>query len=248
MDVLDTGRLAVAGDSRKKNNTFIDLFMFNINPGSLEKPLLLTSEPYFSEEFTEFGSEWRSVCLLDDRLFLTCCEDTISLYDSSSNGGLVKQGKFNGVAYCMTTRDGLVYVGLRSKEVIVLDARELRIKKTITLTGLVEEDWPIDITVSNNKLFICTGSGRALMYNSEGEVEQEYTNTQYRDAYSITVSEEKGLIFILWSGGEGRQVVVYSLSGVILPYLGVILPSLGVISWLLLKFLIIPGESGSIIT
>ncbi|PIK60301.1 hypothetical protein BSL78_02797 [Apostichopus japonicus] len=141
-------------DLTAEKDTFIDLFMFNINPDSQEKPLLLTSEPYFSEEFTEFGSQWRSVCLLDDRLFLTCCKDTISLYDSS-NGGLVKQGKFNGEASCMTTRDGLVYVGLESNEVIVLDARELRIKKTITLKGLEEETGP-DITVSNNKLFICT--------------------------------------------------------------------------------------------
>ncbi|XP_071850200.1 uncharacterized protein [Apostichopus japonicus] len=217
MDVLDTGRLAVAGSNSRKKSTFIDLFMFNVNPDSLEKPLLLPSEPYFSEEFTEFGSSWRSVCLLDDRQFLTCCKDTISLYDSSSNGGLVKQGKFNGTARCMTTRDGLVYVGvLDSNEVIVLDARELRKKKTITLKGLRRGDWPYDITVSNNKLFICTGlfGGRALMCNSEGEIEQEYTNTQYRYAYSITVSEEKGLIFILWrDGGKGRQVVVYSLSG-----------------------------------
>ncbi|XP_071814622.1 uncharacterized protein [Apostichopus japonicus] len=113
----------------------------------------------------------------------------------------------------MTTRDGLVYVGLDSNEVIVLDARELRIKKTIILKGLVGLDYPWDITVSHNKLFICTAyGGRALIGNSAGGIEQEYINTQYSDALSITVSEEKGLIFILW-GGEGRQVVVYSLSG-----------------------------------
>ncbi|XP_071849298.1 uncharacterized protein [Apostichopus japonicus] len=216
MDVLDTGRLAVAGYRRTKKNTFtfIDLFMFKVDPDSQEKPLLLKSEPYFSQEFTEFGVARRSVCLLDDRLFLTCCKDTIALYDSS-NGDLVKKGKFNGLAKCMTTRDGLVYVGLyASKEVIVLDVRELRKKKTITLKGLVGVDWPYDITVSHNKLFICTDCYRALMCNSEGEIEQEYTNTQYREAVSITVSEEKGLIFILWEDdGEGSQVVVYSLSG-----------------------------------
>ncbi|XP_071849587.1 uncharacterized protein [Apostichopus japonicus] len=212
VDVLDTGRLAVAGYSIKKKNTFIDLFMFQFDPDSQEKPLLLTSEPYFTEVFTEFGSEWRSVCLLDDRLFLTCCKDTIALYDSS-NGGLVKQGKFNGEAWCITTRGGSVYVSLVSKEVIVLDSRELRIMKTITLKGL-GEDWPYDITVSNNKLFVSTAyGGRALMYNSEGEIEQEYTNTQYRFALSITVSEEKGLIFILWGYARSKQVVVYSLSG-----------------------------------
>ncbi|XP_071815175.1 uncharacterized protein [Apostichopus japonicus] len=215
IDVLDTGRLAVAGYNDKTNCSFIDLFMLKFDPDSQEKPLLLTSEPYYSEEFTEFGSSWRTVCLLDDGLFLTCCKDTIALYDSSSNGGMVKQGKFNGEAWCMTTRDGLVYVGLYSYKVIVLDARELRIKKTITLTGLEGDDCPDDITVSNNKLFICTVCDRrAYMFNSEGEIEQEYTNTQYRDARSITVSEEKGLIFILWmGGGMSSQVVVYSLSG-----------------------------------
>ncbi|XP_071823333.1 uncharacterized protein [Apostichopus japonicus] len=214
MDVLDTGRLAVAGNNLKTTCSFIDLFMLKLNPDSQERSSLLTSEPYYSEEFTEFGSELRFVCLLDDRLFLTCCRNKIALYDSS-NGGLIKQGKFNGQARCMTTRDGLVYVGLViSNEVIVLDARKLRKKKTITLKGLQGVNWPYDITVSNNKLFICTVDGRALMYNSEGEIEQEYTNTRYRYALSITVSEEKGLIFKLWRGGDGsRQVVVYSLSG-----------------------------------
>ncbi|XP_071822085.1 uncharacterized protein [Apostichopus japonicus] len=214
MDVLDTGRLAVAGYNTTTKCSFIDLFMLQLDPDSRKNPLLLRSDPYFSEEFTEFGSSWRSVCLLDDRLFLTRCMNTIALYDSS-NGGLVNHGKFNGDASCMTTRDGLVYVGLfRSKEVIVLDARKLIIKKTITFKGLIDREGPWDITVSNNKLFICTGYMRAFMCNSEGEIEQEYTNTQYSDALSITVSEEKGLIFILWAdvGGEGRQVVVYSSS------------------------------------
>ncbi|XP_071823118.1 uncharacterized protein [Apostichopus japonicus] len=146
VDVLGTSRLAVAGYNHKTKCSFIDLFMLQLDPDSQEKPLLLTSEPYYSQEFTKFGSEWRSVCLLDDRLFLTCFKDTIALYDSS-NGGLVNQGKLNGKAVCMTTRDGLVYVGLLgSNEVIVLDSRELGIKKTITLKGLVEEDCPWDIT------------------------------------------------------------------------------------------------------
>ncbi|XP_071849793.1 uncharacterized protein [Apostichopus japonicus] len=207
VDVLDTGRLAISGYSNEENNTFIDLFMFHFNPDSQEKTLLLTSEPYFSEEFTEFGSKCRSVSLLDDQLFLTCCEDTIALYDSSSNGGPVNQGKFQGKAMCMTTRDGLVYVGLYSNEVIVLDSRELIIKKTITLKV---RDWPDDITVSNNKLFSTTGGRRnAFMYNSEGELKQTYSNSY---AYSITVSEEKGLIFILWASGRTRQVDVYLLS------------------------------------
>ncbi|XP_071848882.1 uncharacterized protein [Apostichopus japonicus] len=214
MDVLDTGLLAVAGLSMKTKNTFVDLFMFQYNPDSQENPLLLTPKPYFSQEFIVCGSAGRSVCLLDDRLFLTCCEDTIALYDSS-NGGLVNQGKFNGQASCMTTRDSLVYVCLISRKVIVLDARELSKDRKITLKGLGVKEWPIDITVSNNKLFICTGwYWRALMCNSEGEIEQEYINTQYSLALSITVSEEKGLIFILWNdGGEGSQVVAYSLSG-----------------------------------
>ncbi|XP_071822147.1 uncharacterized protein [Apostichopus japonicus] len=212
MDMLDTGRFAVAGYNNTTKCSFIDLFMLQF-PDSQEKPLLLTSEPYYSEEFTEFGSEWRSVCLLDNRLFLTCCKNTIALYDSS-NGGLVNQGKFNGTARCMTTRDGLVYVGLYSNEMIVLDAIELEIKKTIPLKGFEGGiEWPYDIAVSNTKLFICTDHGRALMCNSEGEIEQKYTNTQYIYALSITVSEEKGLIFILWSDGGSRQVVVYTHSG-----------------------------------
>ncbi|XP_071822090.1 uncharacterized protein [Apostichopus japonicus] len=211
LDVLDTGHWAVAGYNDRTRRGFIDLFMLQFDPDSQEKPLLVTSKRYHTQQFNKFGSSLRSVCLLDGHLFLTCCKETIALYDSS-NGDLVNQGKFNGTAFCMTTRDGLVYVGLdHSKKVIVLGARGLRIKKTMILTGLVGN--PCDITVSNNKLFICTGYGSALMYNDEGEIEQEYTHKQCSHAWSITVSEEKGLIFILWLSDEGRQVVVYSLSG-----------------------------------
>ncbi|XP_071850424.1 uncharacterized protein [Apostichopus japonicus] len=213
MDVQDTGRLAVAGYNEKTHCTFIDLFMLHFDPYSGEKPLLFTSEPYYSKEFTEFGSSWRSVVSLDGNLFLTCCENTIALYQSS-NGGLVNQGKFTGKARCMTTRNGLIYVGLDgSKEVIVLDLKELRPKRTITLTELQDGECPVDITVSNNKLFICTDYYmRALKCNSDGELEQEYTHKQYRSAWSITVCEEKGLIFILWGGLGSRNVVVYSQS------------------------------------
>ncbi|XP_071852782.1 uncharacterized protein [Apostichopus japonicus] len=211
MDVLDTGRLAVAGCNEDMRCSFIDLFMLHLDSDSQEKSLL-TSEPYYSKEFTEFGSEWRSVRLLDDRLFLTFCMDTIALYDSS-NGGLVKQKKFNGEASCMTTRDGLVYVGLECNKVTVLSLEHLTTRETITLTGLLPRDWPDEITVSNNKLYICPRFGRsALMCNSGGEKKHEYTNKQYSGAMSITVSEEKQLIFILWGEGGSRQVVVYSLS------------------------------------
>ncbi|XP_071850428.1 uncharacterized protein [Apostichopus japonicus] len=213
IDVQDTGRLAVAGYNEKTHCSFIDLFMLHFDPYSGEKPSLFTSEPCYSKEFTEFGSSWRSVVSLDGNLFLTCCEGTIALYQSS-NGGLVNQGKFTGKARCMTTRNGLIYVGLDgSKEVIVFDLKELRPKRTITLTELQDGECPVDITVSNNKLFICTDYYmRALKCNSDGELEQVYTHKQYRSAWSITVCEEKGLIFILWGGLGSRNVVVYSRS------------------------------------
>ena len=95
--------------------------------------------------------------------------------------------KFTGEAISMTTTEECVYVGLLSCDVIVFDLMLNQIN-TITLKGLVfgfEETAPEDITIdSNNKLFICTSGSlwRALMYNSNGDIEHEYKkpNQQYR--------------------------------------------------------------------
>ncbi|XP_071822812.1 uncharacterized protein [Apostichopus japonicus] len=219
MALLDAGRLAVTGFKismdRTSVNTFIDLFRFEIDPDSHEKPLLMTSTLYYSKEFTSVEYSL-PVCFLHESLFVTCCDGTIKSYDTN-NGCLVQQAKIIGVARCINTGDGSVYVGLASNKVIVFDVQFIE-RKTITLKGLKDSDYPDDITVSNNKLFICTGLSfrRALMCNNDGEIEQEYTNQQYKDAWSITVSEEKGLIFILWCdncrGGKG-VIAIHTLVG-----------------------------------
>lgn len=213
MEILENGScLAVAG-SKKEGGTFIDLFRLQVNPDFYGKPYLMKSQPYHSKRYTSPGS-LRCVCLLDAQRFVICGSNTIESYDIKA-GGILHRGQFNGEAWCMTNAGGFIYMALDSSQVIVFDSKLIKIK-AITLHGLDKGDWPWDIAVSNDKLFICTGYPyfRALLCNGDGEIEQEYTKQQDKYAYSITVNEAKGLLFILWGGGSGTRVVVaFSLFG-----------------------------------
>lgn len=208
----DGCRLAVSGFNNRTDDTFIDIFALSKDPNFRDVSSLRSPRPYFSREFTKSeGSSWpRYVCLLGDSVFVTCCGDTIELHDTE-HGGLVNLRKFTRKASCMAV-DGRIYVGLyNSTDLIVFDLRLNQINR-ITLQRLRERDYPWDMTVNNNNLFICTYHhyGRAFMSNTNGEFQHQYKkpNRQYWGAWSITFCEENGLVYVLWYGGGGKRVVV----------------------------------------
>lgn len=216
MALLDDERVAITGYNGRTNDTFVDLFM--IDPDSEGNTTLGASRRCYSKEFIYLGSISRSVCLLDDHRLVTCCGNKIELYDTSHpDGGQVKEGNVVGDPVCMTTKGDCLYIGLfKSNRVIIFDFQDLSTPRdTITLLELKPGEWPDDMAVSTNKLFVCTGGcRRALMCTFEGAIEHEYTKHQYK-ASSVTVSEKEGFTFILWIGGMCNRVVhVYSSFGV----------------------------------
>lgn len=211
MDVPQSGSLlAVSGRQKDTDETFIDLFMITTSPG-LQK--MLSPQPYYSELFPSKGTDkWRCVCLWGDSKFITSYDETIESYDTKDYR-VVERRKFTGEAHCMTVTSEKLFVGLfDTPKVIVFDSK-LNQMTTITLKGMGDRDWPDDITVTNN-LFICTGYGKAFMYNNMGgDMKHEYKapNQQYKYAQSITESKKSQLIYILWTCGDECLVVVYSI-------------------------------------
>ncbi|XP_071842509.1 uncharacterized protein [Apostichopus japonicus] len=203
---LDSTKVAVSGHNEDTGTSFIDLFALNIPDSS--SPFITR---FYSKEFKN-PSRWPSRCVsfLDDSRIVTVCGDQLDVFniktdDLLTHSDLLRDRK----AICMTIREEEIFIGLFSNEVIVFDFSLNKIK-TITLEGS-EGEYPVDITVYGDNLFISTFHGRAIRYNMEGVMFHEYNTPGYLRAHSITVSSEFGLVFVL-CGWLPVVVVVYSLS------------------------------------
>ncbi|XP_071843397.1 uncharacterized protein [Apostichopus japonicus] len=205
---VDSTKIAVSGYNEVTGTSFIDLFALNIPDSST--PFITR---FYSKEFKN-PSRWRPRCVsfLDDSRIVTVCGDQLDVFniktdDIPTHSDLLRGGPAN----CMTVREGEIFIGLSPNEVIVFDFSLNKIK-TITLEGLVS-DYPLDITVYGDNLFISTlRNTRAIRYNMEGVMLHEYNTPDYPSAYSITVSSEFGLVFVSCWSLPVDAVVVYSLS------------------------------------
>ncbi|XP_071841933.1 uncharacterized protein [Apostichopus japonicus] len=185
-----------------RTDTFIDLFTLNDPDSSSRLMTQLCTKNVFVHP------RWWYLCVsfLDDSHIVTVCRDHVHVYHIEADDSEPLHTVYllhNGMAKCVTVREGEIFIGLYSNEVIVLDF-SLNEIKTITLEGI--EGYPADITVYGDDLFISTVDLRGIRYNMEGKIVHEYKTPGYSRALSITVS---GLVYILWNY---LHVVVYSLS------------------------------------
>ncbi|PIK35056.1 hypothetical protein BSL78_28122 [Apostichopus japonicus] len=197
-------KLAVCGYNFSTHTSFIDLFTLT-DPDS--------SSPLMTQLYTKLFDHprWqhRYVSILDDSHIVYVYVDIVQVYhieaDDSEPSHTVNL-LHNRSAQGVTVREGEIFIGLSSDEVIVFDF-SLNEIKTITLKGLKRHPFSVhlDITVYGDNLFIYY-ERRAIRYNMEGKIVHEYKAPGYSHALSITVS---GLVYILWNH---RHVVVYSLS------------------------------------
>ncbi|XP_071842474.1 uncharacterized protein [Apostichopus japonicus] len=206
---VDSSRVAVSGYNDNTRTTFIDLFALNIPDSS--SPFITR---FYSKEFKNHSRWRRYVSFLDDSRIVTVCGDQLDVFNIKTDDIPTYSDQLRDEpASCMTVREGGIFIGLsRSNEVIVFDFSLNKIK-TITLEGLVG-DYPVDITVCGDNLFISTFHGRAIRYNMEGVMLLEYNTSGYSRTNSITVSSEFGLVFVpCWSSFPvAATVFVYSLT------------------------------------
>ncbi|XP_071842518.1 uncharacterized protein [Apostichopus japonicus] len=200
---VDSTKVAVSGYN--EDTSFIDLFALNIPDSS--SPFITR---FYSKEFKN-PSRWRRcVSFLDDSRIVTVCGDQLDVFNIKTDDIPTHSDQLrDGLTWCMTVREGEIFIGLSSNEVIVFDFSLHKIK-AITLKGSEIYDHPVDITVYGDNLFICTVIGRAIRYNMEGVMLHEYNTPDHPSAGSITVSSEFGLVFV--SCWLSVAFVFYSLS------------------------------------
>ncbi|PIK42001.1 hypothetical protein BSL78_21153 [Apostichopus japonicus] len=196
-------KLAVCGYNYRTDDTpsFIDLFTLNDSDSS--SPLMTQ---LCTKLFDRSRWRYRYVSILDDSHIVTVYGDLVHVYhiEADDSEPLHTVNLLHDREPSACSREGEIFIGLSSNEVIVFDSSLKKIK-TITLKGL--DRYPADITVYGDNLFISTGQRRAITrYNMEGKIVHEYKSPGYSSAWSITVS---GLVYILW---DWLHVVVYSLS------------------------------------
>ncbi|XP_071843379.1 uncharacterized protein [Apostichopus japonicus] len=204
---VDSTKVAISGYNEDTRTSFIDLFALNIPDSS--SPFITR---FYSKEFKNH-SRWRPrhVSFLDDSRIVTVCDDQLDVFDIKTDDIPTHSDQLrDGEAKCMTVREGEIFIGLSSDEVIVFDFSLNKIK-TITFEGL-GGDYPVDITVYGDNLFISTNKFRAIRYNMEGVMLHEYNTPDYSYTRSITVSSEFGLVFVSCWLHAAAAVVVFSLS------------------------------------
>ncbi|PIK42835.1 hypothetical protein BSL78_20305 [Apostichopus japonicus] len=198
--------MAVSGYNEE--TAFVDIFSLDIDSNSHENPLLSSQPTCCSVQSLESYEIRPCVCFLNDDLLIKSFRNAIILYDCKS-GQVIKETTLNKQPTCMTTRDDCIYVSFGNlnidKKVFVFDNRLNKIR-TITLRGLIDNDYPIDFTVNEDQIFCTTHFGKGLLFNASGDVEKRYKHAFF-NALSVTFNEVTGLVVILWGKRDHDRVV-----------------------------------------
>ncbi|KAJ8023918.1 hypothetical protein HOLleu_36492 [Holothuria leucospilota] len=204
------GNIAVSGDHFSSGQTYIDLYSGN-NSDSRDKLKL-----FYSKEFEKYSNySFRYVSFLNKSVskLVTCIGDKIEIIDTKNESKVLQSCRVNGETTCLTVKEKDIFIGLEDSQTVFVFNNDLKEMKKISIEGIQDGDYPGDLQVIKDTVFVCTGrDGRALSLSVyDGSIVSEYTYTtgMYSSAYSITVSEEMNLVAVLWGG---RRIIVYSLN------------------------------------
>ncbi|KAJ8023777.1 hypothetical protein HOLleu_36315 [Holothuria leucospilota] len=204
-----SGNIAVSG-YHSSRRTYIDLYSGN-NSDSRDKLKL-----FYSKEFEKYSYYWyRYVSFLDKNVsskLVTCIGDKIEIIDTKDESKVLPSCRVNGRTTCLAVREGEIFIGLRVSQTVLVFNNDLKETKYIRIKGIEDGDWPRDLQVITDAVFVCTQYGRVLSLSVyDGSIVSEYTDTtaMYAGAWSIAVSEEMNLVAVLWGR---RRIIVYSLN------------------------------------
>lgn len=151
----------------------------------------------------------------DGRKVVTCTGDRIEIIDTKNESRVLRSHIVSGETSCLAVREGEIFVAINgSRTMIVLDY-DLKVTTNITLKEIKDGDCPYDLQVAKDTTFVCTIKHLAFADSDDGIVtDYKDTRGKYRRAYGITLSEELGLIAVLWGGIVlgGNRIIVYTLN------------------------------------
>ncbi|KAJ8023734.1 hypothetical protein HOLleu_36260 [Holothuria leucospilota] len=210
-----SGNIAVSG-YHSSGRTYIDLYSRN-NSDSRDKLKLC-----YSKEFEKYSYyRYRYVSFFDKNVskLVTCIGDKIEIIDTKNESKVLRSCRVNGVTRCLAVREGEIFIGLVESQTVLVFNNDLKETRKIRIKGIKDGDWPLDLQVIKDIVFLCTATrlgwyDRVLSLSVyDGSIVSEYTDTtgKYRneEAYSMAVSEVMNLVAVSW---VGRRIIVYSLN------------------------------------
>ncbi|KAJ8023730.1 hypothetical protein HOLleu_36252 [Holothuria leucospilota] len=209
-----SGNIAVSG-YHSSDRTYIDLYSGN-NSDSRDKLKL-----FYSKEFEKYSLYMnRYVSFLDKNVskLVTCIGDKIEIIDTKNESKVLRSCRVNGETTCLAVREGEIFIGLWESQTVLVFNNDLKETKKIRIQGIKDGDWPCDLQVIKDTVFVCTAGmlqWRALSLSVyDGSIVSEYTDTtaMYERAWRIAVSEEMNLVAVVWLGYPKRRIIVYSLN------------------------------------
>ncbi|KAJ8023841.1 Serine/threonine-protein kinase MRCK alpha [Holothuria leucospilota] len=208
-----SGNIAVSGYHYSSGRTYIDLYSGN-NSDSRDKLKL-----FYSKEFEKYSDYWyRHVSFLDKNVskLVTCIGDEIEIIDTKNESKVLRSCRVNGMTTCLAVREGEIFIGLLESQTVLVFNNDLKETKKIRIKGIKDGDWPWDLQVIKDTIFVCTDTYDRVLSLSvyDGSIVSEYTDTtaMYRSAWSISASEEMNLVAVLWSKYPKKGIIVYSLN------------------------------------
>ncbi|KAJ8023752.1 hypothetical protein HOLleu_36284 [Holothuria leucospilota] len=207
-----SGNIAVSGYHYSSRRTYIDLYSGN-NSDSRDKLKL-----FYSIKFGKYSNYLeRYVSFLDKNIskLVTCIGDKIEIIDTKSESKVLRSCRVNGTTECLAVREGEIFIGLYESQAVLVYNNDLEETKKIRIKGIQDGEFPWDLQVIKDTIFVCTGRygfGRALSLSVyDGSIVSEYTDTtgMYGYSDSIAVGEKLNLVAVLWGW---RRIIVYSLN------------------------------------
>ncbi|KAJ8023860.1 Netrin receptor UNC5B-b [Holothuria leucospilota] len=209
-----SGNIAVSG-FHSSGRTYIDLYSGN-NSDSRDKLKL-----FYSKEFEKYSNCFgRYVSFLDKNVskLVTCIGDKIEIIDTKNESKVLRSCRVNGETTSLAVREGEIFIGLFESQTVLVFNNDLKEMKKIRIKGIKDGDFPWDLQVIKDTLFVRTATwprNRALSLSVyDGSIVSEYTDTtaMYGLSWSIAVSYEMNLVAVLWYKYQKKGIIVYSLN------------------------------------
>ncbi|XP_071842935.1 uncharacterized protein [Apostichopus japonicus] len=153
------------------------------------------------------------LCFLEDKkAFVVSFGKNLQFYEVN-RGILYNSITLENGSSCICTEDKDIFVSIMYACTVKVYDIKGRLQRDFPLSNLQQGDYPSDMTVVENTLYLCsTLSGHAFSYclsSSDTSKVTSFKNgvTRSSRANSITVHKEKKLVFILW---DNVNICIYS--------------------------------------
>ncbi|KAJ8048079.1 NACHT, LRR and PYD domains-containing protein 10 [Holothuria leucospilota] len=216
--------IAVSGGNINTFMTFIEVFF--LQNEFRNKPTLLYLQEFAKYETKEQIYYLRYVSFMDlssdCNKLVTCLGNKLDVIHTGKNE-VLQSREVNGSVRCVFVRKGEVFIGFfETNEVAVYESTDLNQIKSIILEGIQDDEFPFDMHVTGDKVYVCAGKDgedRPLSFSENtGQLLSDFTRISagLPFARGVTANIHLGVVAFVWANKEREgnwQVGLYDVQG-----------------------------------